>query len=127
MELKISSCFLLVAILASLNACGGSSSEDNAQEIRHRIFVTSTTYDGDLGGLDGADSICTSVANAAGISGSYKAIISGIIEGANFRIPITGEIYMVGLTGEIKVAGPGRSLWDEHLQNPINIDENGNT
>jgi len=35
-----------------------------------RIFVTSTTYDGNLGGLAGADAKCAARGAAAGLSGS---------------------------------------------------------
>src|SRR5262249_42934796 len=41
-----------------------------------RVFVTSTTHDGNLGGLDGADAICASLAANAGLSGTYKAWLS---------------------------------------------------
>jgi hypothetical protein len=40
------------------------------------VFVTSTTYTGNLGGLSGADAICNTRAAAAGRSGTYMAWLS---------------------------------------------------
>lgn len=41
-----------------------------------RVFVTSTSTTGNIGGLAGADAICTARASAAGISGTFKAWLS---------------------------------------------------
>lgn len=44
---------------------------------RHcRVFVTSSKYAGDLGGLDGADAKCRAAADAAALGGSWKAWLS---------------------------------------------------
>ena len=115
----------VVAMVLLLQACGSNSSDNTSEEIKHRIFVTSAKYDADLGGLDGADNICTSTAAAAGIVGSYRALISGVIFSARGRLQINGEIYMKTATQEIKVADSGNKFWTEHLINPINVDENG--
>jgi hypothetical protein len=40
------------------------------------VFVTSTLYNGDLGGLAGADAKCQARAEAAGVAGNYKAWLS---------------------------------------------------
>jgi hypothetical protein len=40
------------------------------------VFATSTTHDGNLGGLDGADAICKGRAAAANLPGTYKAWLS---------------------------------------------------
>jgi hypothetical protein len=48
--------------------CGGS--------VPCRVFVTSTTHSGNLGGLVGADAICQARATAAGLSGTYMAWLS---------------------------------------------------
>jgi len=46
-----------------------------------RVFVTSETYDGNLGGIAGADSKCQALADAAGLDGiwscPYNAVKSG--------------------------------------------------
>lgn len=41
-----------------------------------RVFVTSTTYNGNLGGLSGADAKCQDRANAANLDGTWKAWLS---------------------------------------------------
>ncbi|MCX7616324.1 MAG: prepilin-type N-terminal cleavage/methylation domain-containing protein [Patescibacteria group bacterium] len=47
----------------------------NSIKLTKKIFVTSTSYSGNLGGRTGADSICQSVANSAGLGGTWKALI----------------------------------------------------
>jgi len=42
----------------------------------HHIFVTSTLYDGNLGGLAGADAACAARATAAGLGGTWIAWLS---------------------------------------------------
>jgi hypothetical protein len=45
--------------------------------VRPRIvFISSTTYNGNLGGLAGADSLCQGLANNAGLTGLFKAWLS---------------------------------------------------
>ncbi len=40
------------------------------------VFASSTTHEGNLGGLSGADAICQGLADAAGLSGTYMAWLS---------------------------------------------------
>ena len=125
--MTVQKCFHTLSLLflaTVILSCGNGSSDDNS-EVRHRVFITSNTYSGDLGGLDGADSICTAAANTAGIPGSYKAIISGVIEGANSRIEIRGEIYLVEAGVEVLVADNADDFWRNDLEVPINVNENG--
>lgn len=42
-----------------------------------RVFITPTTYNGNLGNVTGADTKCQTAATTAGLSGTYKAWISG--------------------------------------------------
>jgi hypothetical protein len=51
------------------------------------IFVTFGGYNGDLGGLAGADVKCTQVANNAGWEGSWTALLSTSYINAKDRIP----------------------------------------
>ena len=41
-----------------------------------KVFITSTAYDGNMGGLAGADAKCQAHATAAGLPGTYKAWLS---------------------------------------------------
>jgi hypothetical protein len=59
---------------------GCSDSDDDASEggsaTEMSFFVTSTTHDGDLGGLAGADDICNDLADAAGSDKTFAAYLS---------------------------------------------------
>ena len=41
----------------------------------YRVFATNQTFDGKLGGVEGADAKCQESANTAGLIGSWKAYI----------------------------------------------------
>lgn len=60
------------AIKTAVDAIGGGG--DGGLRTK-RVFVTSTTYDGNLGGLAGADAKCQARANAATLGGTWKAIL----------------------------------------------------
>ncbi len=47
-------------------------------ELGNVIFVTSTTHDGNLGGLSGADDICAGLAGGAGLPGNFVAYLSAL-------------------------------------------------
>ena len=51
-----------------------------------RVFVTSTHYKGDLGGLSGADAQCQVRANAANLGGTWKAWLSDSLTDAKDRL-----------------------------------------
>ncbi len=57
-------------------AFGGTGGDPFAEvppQTENKVFVTSATYTGDLGGLSGADAICQKHANSAGLPGKYMA------------------------------------------------------
>jgi hypothetical protein len=54
------------------------------------MFVTSTDYSGNLGGISGADSVCNSRALAAGLSGAFVAWISDSSNQAIDRLTSNG-------------------------------------
>ncbi len=64
---------------------GGSGSGSNGKSYV-RVFVTSTTYDGNLGGITGADAKCQARADAASLGGTWKAIISDSTTNAIGRV-----------------------------------------
>ena len=45
-----------------------------------RVFITTASYAGNLGGLVGADAKCQAAATGAALGGTWKAILSGITE-----------------------------------------------
>src|SRR5262249_23852873 len=50
------------------------------------VFVSSTTYTGNLGGLSGADAKCQSLATSAGHTGTFKAWLSDDLVDAKSRL-----------------------------------------
>lgn len=92
------------------------------------VFVTSTVYNGDLGGVEGADLKCQNRADSANLQGTYKAWISaGDSWPANsFNQSVTPYILVDGSI----VADNWDDLVDssQHsLNRTINKDEFGNT
>jgi hypothetical protein len=61
------------------------------------VFITSTAFDGKLGGAAGGDDVCTRVAAAVGISGTFKAILAGDSAGATDRFPAENQAGKKGL------------------------------
>ncbi|RHX85398.1 DUF1554 domain-containing protein [Leptospira stimsonii] len=72
-EKKDDSALLLLLGLGAIstNAGGGTTTDTKL-----RVFVTAATYNGNLGGVNGADTKCASDANKP-TSGTYKAFITG--------------------------------------------------
>jgi len=70
--------------------------EDDAVSDDLRVFVTSTVYDGDLGGLSGADEACQDRADDAGLGGDWKAWLSdSTTDAADRLVHTTGQIVRV--------------------------------
>lgn len=73
-----------------------------AQLVRtgHYIFITSTTTNGNLGGIAGGNSICQTRATAASLPGTWQAVLSSTASGdVASRITITGPLY--NMAGQI--------------------------
>lgn len=90
---------------------------------RKRVFMTSTTYTGDLGGVEGADDKCALVADGANLGGTWKAWISSSTVNAIDRIDDVGPWYLVGETN--KVFNNKSNLATTPLES-VSLDENGN-
>src|SRR3990167_4820916 len=52
----------------------------------YRVFITNESYNGNLGGLIGADEICTRSAHLAGLGGKWKAWLSDSQVSASERL-----------------------------------------
>lgn len=74
------------ASAARLSVLFGGSSGSSVNSGYVRMFVTSTTYDGNLGGIAGADAKCQARAAAASLGGTWKAIISDSTTSAKSRM-----------------------------------------
>jgi len=88
-----------------------------------KVFVSSQTYNGNLGGLSGADVKCQGLANTANLQGTFKAWLSTSTVNAKDRF-ISKNLPYYTVNG-IKVADNFNDLIDGSLDNPINVDEKG--
>ncbi len=94
-----------------------------------RVFVTSTTYNGNLGGLSGADAKCQTAANSVNLGGTWKAWLSDSTTSAGSRLTHSSVPYKL-INGTIIV-----NNWDGltsssqqtlgNLLAPLNINEKG--
>ena len=88
-----------------------------------RVFLSSILYDGNLGGLSGADAKCQELAEAAGLPGAYKVWLSDTTSSPASRfVPSTGPYRLVNGT---TVARSFADLTDGILLAPINVTETG--
>jgi hypothetical protein len=91
-----------------------------------RVFITSTSHSGAMGGLDGADNICQNRANAASLGGTWKAWLSGGSSTSQFvanRFTQANAAYR-RLDNTI-IANNWAQLTSGTLLAPININEFG--
>jgi len=111
-------------------ACGGDNEclgKCDGGTCGHVIFVTSTDWNGDLGGLKGADSKCQSRAKAAGLGGTWRAVISASPnrndKNAKDRLNFKSGAKIYNLD-EDKLANNGKDLWDGQIENAVEYTEN---
>jgi len=89
------------------------------------VFVTSTTYEGNLGGLAGADATCNAVASGAGLPGVYRAWLSDSTASPSTRFT-QSPIYE--LPNGLDISNSGwPDLTDGTLYTPIDVSELGTT
>ena len=89
-----------------------------------KVFITSTKYDGNLGGLAGADAKCQARASAGGLSGTYKAWLSDASTSAASLLTHAPVPYKM-LNGTA-IANDWSSLVASYILNEFKIDEFGN-
>ncbi len=90
-----------------------------------RVFVTASTYQGDFGGLTGADAICQKEAAAAKISGTYRAWLSDSTGSPSTRFAKQNVSY-VRVDGAV-VAANWTALTSGTLAAPINLTASGDS
>jgi hypothetical protein len=88
-----------------------------------RVFVSSTSSLGDLGGIAGADATCQQLAAAEGLGGVWGAWLSDATTDAIDRLYGEGPFVLVG-TGAV-VAATRAELTSGTLQSPIDRSEAG--
>ncbi len=90
------------------------------------VFVTSIKYNGAMGGISGANSLCATRATAGGLTGTFKAWIS--TSSANDpESAFTHHTHGYVLPNGTKVADDWSDLTDGTLDNPINQNESGSS
>jgi hypothetical protein len=109
--------------------CDDGNVDDNACDSmcevpRRTVFVTSTAYQGNLMGLDGADDKCQERAVTAMLGGQFKAWLSDGVTGPKDRFDTDFAGIYERVDGTPVAAG-WADLSDGSLLNAINMDEFG--
>ena len=87
------------------------------------VFVSSAGYNGNLGGVAGADAKCQELATAAGLSGTFKAWLSDSTSSPSTSFTHNTKPYQL-VDGTI-IAQNWNDVTDGALSASIDIDENG--
>ena len=87
------------------------------------VFVTRAAFQGNFGGLAGADARCQSAAGDAGLPGVFRAWLSTTAEPAGARVARKDVPYV--MPGGIRVADNYADLTDGDLAHPIDRTEYG--
>ena len=90
-----------------------------------RVFVTSKEYNGDLGGVNGANAKCAELAAAAVLGGTYLAWISADNQNSDPESRFTKAAIPYYKTNNEKVADNWDDLIDGSLDSKIDRYENG--
>src|SRR3989344_4313337 len=90
-----------------------------------KVFVTSTLYSGNLGGLAGADARCQERANVANLGGTWKAWLSDTTTSAASRLEHSPNPYTL-VNGRIIADNWEGLTGTGYLKSPIKINEFGN-
>jgi hypothetical protein len=102
------------------HACG--SGQCVAGVCAVRVFVTSETYSGNLGGLAGADQKCQTLADGAGLGGQFRAWLSDSNTPLSARFEPSPAGY-VRLDGEVIADDWAELTSDIGIQASVSIDE----
>ena len=97
---------------------------DSGTPGEHRIFITSSYHAGNFGGIESADGVCQSLADAAALGGTFRAIVSQDGDAAADRLTITGPVRNME---DVVIAEDGPGLWDGMIADAITVDEQGMT
>lgn len=120
-------------VFQSCGAPGESKGTDNSvsnpalKGVEHRIFVTSATFTGKMGGVTGADALCQQLARQASLDGVYKAIISSFGHDISAHINIDGPVYNYSKASKNLIAKKKSDFWKDFNieRRPIYFDERG--
>lgn len=99
-----------------------SSSTGTAMLDEHRVFITATTHGAAMGGLDGADAICSAAADAAELEGIWRAVLSDSTAGIDAHVEVVGPVYTLG--GDL-VAMDADALFSGTAEHAVDVTEAG--
>lgn len=92
------------------------------------IFTTKATFEGDLGGIRGADEKCNTYAKAAGLPGTFQAWLSDSRTDAIDRVPEAGPWRVLDKNGkQAAIAFADRSSWEGYPEVYLDKTEFGKT
>lgn len=100
------------------------SSNIASTPLSSRVFISNSTYQGNMGGLVGADAKCQASAEAAKLGGKWKAWLSDQKTSAASRLVHSDGPYV--LLNGVVVANNWQDLVDKSLLAPINLSEENN-
>jgi Protein of unknown function (DUF1554) len=109
--------------------CLTSTSLCTASNGTCRVFVSSLTHNGQLGGIAGANNMCQRLADAACLGGNWNAWLSDASTNARDNIGYNGTITYVRAANPMVIVAPQERLLDtatNNLNTTIALDEIGN-
>lgn len=110
------------AYMVGIDASGNIVCHDPSFKV---VFVTSATYNGNLGGLTGADAKCQALADAAGIYGIFKAWLSDDTTSPKNSAEFVKSTVPYMTTVGTKIANDFTDITDGMLDAHVYYDENG--
>ncbi len=105
------------------NGSDAAADADGGTSGARKVFISSTTTSGYMGGAAGADAICNTAAKAAGLSGTYVAWLSTSTASASSRVSHAGGPFVL-IDGTV-VALDWAGLTSGALLTGINENEHG--
>jgi len=130
--MKKTSLFLMALLLSvGVGITGLATAQVQLQKapitiVPKKVFVSSQTYVGNLGGVAGADSLCQGLATAAGLTGTFKAFLSDSVSTPATRWSPRGGSFTLR-NGQVVANSWNEIITTGKLLQPINQDEYGRT
>lgn len=110
-------------VMPGTDWCDCFSAEDlqEGSALKLRVFVTSASWTGPMGGINGADEKCQHAAYYAGLGPNWEAIISDTRVSAVDRISDGAYVRLDG----VRIASSKAELFTAPLDAPLNVNELG--
>ena len=117
----------MAAADTSLDSGNNTNWTFNSAGTEKKVFLSSVAYDGNLGGVSGADSKCATLATNASLAGTYKAWISVTTGTDDPATTFTHSTVPYKLVNGTLIANNWASLTSGTISAAISLDESGNT